>query len=46
MRGRERSYHLFPSFFAPLGIESPTTDTLAPLIAVLNDYVPATSQAT
>jgi glycosyltransferase domain-containing protein len=40
MRGRERSYILFPSFYAPAGIEPPKMDRIVRLIGVLDKYRP------
>lgn len=41
MRGRERSYILFPSFYAPQGIDPPKMDSIVRLIGVLDKYPPA-----
>jgi glycosyltransferase domain-containing protein len=41
MRGRERSYILFPSFYAPAGMEPPKMDNIVRLIGVLDKYRPA-----
>lgn len=41
MRGRERSYILFPSFYAPLVIEPPKMDSIVRLIGILDKYQPA-----
>jgi glycosyltransferase domain-containing protein len=41
LRGRERSYFLFPNFYAPRGIDPPQIDKIAPLINVLDSYRPA-----
>ena len=38
IRGLDRSYHLFPSFYAPRGIESPHMSDIVRLINVLNSY--------
>ena len=38
IRGLDRSYHLFPSFYAPRGIESPQMADIVRLINVLNGY--------
>jgi glycosyltransferase domain-containing protein len=40
MRGRERSYILFPSFYAPAGVEPPKMDRIVRLIGVLDKYRP------
>jgi glycosyltransferase domain-containing protein len=44
MRGRERSYILFPSFYAPLGIEPPKMDSIVRLIGILDRYRPAVDE--
>ena len=38
IRGLDRSYHLFPSFYAPRGIKSPQMADIVRLINVLNGY--------
>ena len=38
IRGPDRSYHLFPSFYAPRGIHSPQMDDIVRLINVLDGY--------
>jgi hypothetical protein len=38
IRGPDRSYHLFPSFYAPRGIDSPQMADIVRLINVLNNY--------
>jgi glycosyltransferase domain-containing protein len=38
LRGRERSYLLFPQFYAPRGVDRPQIDTIVPLISVLDSY--------
>ena len=38
IRGPDRSYHLFPSFYAPRGIQSPQMADIVRLINVLNSY--------
>jgi glycosyltransferase domain-containing protein len=40
MRGRERSYLLFPNFYAPRGSESPQLDSVIRLIGILDRYPP------
>jgi hypothetical protein len=41
MRGRERSYVLFPSFYAPAGSEPPKMDHIVRLIGALDKYRPS-----
>jgi hypothetical protein len=41
MRGRERSYFLFPSFYAPAGIAPPKMDHVVRLIGALDKYRPS-----
>jgi glycosyltransferase domain-containing protein len=38
IHGRERSYQLFPSFYAPRDIDSPQMDIIVHLIAALDGY--------
>jgi glycosyltransferase domain-containing protein len=38
IRGPDRSYHLFPGFYAPRGIDSPQMADIVRLINVLNSY--------
>ena len=38
IRGPERSYHLFPNFYAPRGIDSPQMADIVRLINVLDGY--------
>ena len=38
IRGPERSYHLFPNFYAPRGIDSPQMDNIVHLINALDGY--------
>jgi glycosyltransferase domain-containing protein len=45
IRGPERSYHLFPSFYAPGEIDSPQMDKIVHLINALDGYRPACSEA-
>jgi glycosyltransferase domain-containing protein len=40
MRGHERSYTLFPRFYAPRGLDSPPLDSIARLLAALDKYRP------
>ncbi len=44
MRGRERSYILFPSFYAPARIEPPKMDNVVRLIGALDKYRPAVNE--
>jgi hypothetical protein len=41
MRGRDRSYILFPSFYAPHGLDPPQLSSIVRLIAALDNYRPA-----
>ena len=45
VRGRERSYVLFPNFYAPRGIDRPQITAIAPLIDILDSYRPAQPEA-
>jgi glycosyltransferase domain-containing protein len=45
IRRKDRSYKLFPSFFAPLGVEAPRVDEVVQLLATLDSY-PAIPDAT
>ena len=38
IRGPQRSYHLFPNFYAPGGIDSPQMDNIVHLINALDGY--------
>ena len=38
IRGPERSYHLFPNFYAPGEIDSPQMDNIVHLINALDGY--------
>jgi glycosyltransferase domain-containing protein len=46
MRSRERSYILFPSFYAPRGLDPPRLDGVARLLAALDKYRPAIDPGT
>jgi glycosyltransferase domain-containing protein len=41
VRGHARSYLLFPSFYAPRGIESPQMNDIVRLMGILDSYRPA-----
>jgi glycosyltransferase domain-containing protein len=41
MRGRDRSYILFPSFYAPHGLDPPQLSSIVRLIAAFDNYRPA-----
>ena len=45
MRGRERSYILGPSFYAPLGTDAPRLSEIVDLINTLDAYRPASDEA-
>jgi glycosyltransferase domain-containing protein len=45
MRGRERSYILGPSFYAPLGTDAPRLSEIVGLIDALDAYRPASDEA-
>jgi hypothetical protein len=45
MRGRERSYILGPSFYAPLGTDAPRLSEIVGLIDALDAYRPASEEA-
>jgi glycosyltransferase domain-containing protein len=38
LRGLQRSYLLFPNFYAPRGVDRPQIDKIGPLISVLDSY--------
>lgn len=46
MRSGERSYILFPSFYAPRGLDPPRLDSVVRLLAALDKYRPAIEPGT